>query len=144
MARSSTTFNRGHKAMGGRPPGSLNRATREIRELARLILRKRPYLARLRRRLIDGKAPHMETLLFQYAYGRPGPSPTLAEIAQEETALKEIAEDRAAEEWMKLPTEERIRRNERDIRFYEAHVRHLREGTIKGEVADEAPRNRYQ
>ena len=29
------------------------------------------YVAKLRDRLEAGKAPHMETLLFQYAYGKP-------------------------------------------------------------------------
>jgi hypothetical protein len=59
------------RAGKGRPPGALNKATREIREAARLLLEDTDYRALLRRRLIAGKAPHMETLLHQYAYGKP-------------------------------------------------------------------------
>lgn len=29
------------------------------------------YVEQLKRRLTSGKAPHMETLLFHYAYGKP-------------------------------------------------------------------------
>ena len=54
-----------------RPKGSLNRATREIREASRLLLANPEYQASLRARLIAGKAPHMETLLHQYAWGKP-------------------------------------------------------------------------
>lgn len=71
MARNSTTFKRGHKAMGGRPKGSLNRTTLEVREFARHQIEDPEYQASLRRRMIAGKAPQMEMLLFHYAYGKP-------------------------------------------------------------------------
>jgi hypothetical protein len=71
MARSSTSFKRGHKAMGGRPKGSRNKATIEVREFARRLIQDPAYQARLRRRVIEGKAPQMEMLLFKYAYGQP-------------------------------------------------------------------------
>jgi hypothetical protein len=71
MARNVTTFKHGHGAMGGRPTGSLNRTTMEVRELARRLIEDPKYQASLRRRMIAGKAPHMETLLFAYAYGKP-------------------------------------------------------------------------
>ncbi len=71
MARSATTFTGGHEGKGGRPPGSLNRGTSEVRELARRLIEDPEYQASLRDRLIAGKAPQMEILLFSYAYGKP-------------------------------------------------------------------------
>jgi len=55
----------------GRPPGALNKATREMRDVARAILERPEYLASLQRRLDAGKAPHMEILLHHYGYGKP-------------------------------------------------------------------------
>lgn len=55
----------------GRPKGAKNHATREIQSAARLLVEDEHYVASLKRRLTSGKAPHMETLLFQYAYGKP-------------------------------------------------------------------------
>ncbi len=46
-------------------------ATREIKEVAHNLLERPAYVASLRRRLDAGEAPHMETLLHHYAYGRP-------------------------------------------------------------------------
>src|SRR5262245_61035537 len=69
--RSSTSFEPGHQAKGGRPPGSLNKATLEGRELARQLIEDPAYRASLRRRLIAGRARQMEPLLFRYAYGQP-------------------------------------------------------------------------
>jgi hypothetical protein len=55
----------------GRPKGSLNKATREIRDFARSVLESPEYVESLKRRLRQGNAPHMETLLHHYAYGKP-------------------------------------------------------------------------
>lgn len=55
----------------GRPAGSLNKATREIKELARAIVEDPAYRKKLRRRMIEGKASHIEPLLWYYAYGKP-------------------------------------------------------------------------
>ncbi len=71
MARSATTYTGGHEGKGGRPTGSLNRATIEVRELARSLIEDPGYQASLRHRLIAGKAPQMEMLLYSYAYGKP-------------------------------------------------------------------------
>jgi hypothetical protein len=56
---------------GGRKVGTPNVVTTEIREASRVLLEDPEYLASLRQRLRDGKAPHMETLLHFYAYGKP-------------------------------------------------------------------------
>lgn len=54
----------------GRPKGSQNKITRAARELAEEILDDE-YLVRLAQRIKAGKAPHMETLLWNYAKGKP-------------------------------------------------------------------------
>lgn len=56
---------------GGRTAGTPNKATREIKAAARLMVEKPAYRAELEKRILEGKAPHMETLLFHYAYGKP-------------------------------------------------------------------------
>ena len=55
----------------GRPRGVQNKATKEIRDAARAIVEDAGYVESLKRRVTAGKAPHMETLLFHYAYGKP-------------------------------------------------------------------------
>lgn len=55
----------------GRPKGRTNYATRAIKDIATGLLTDPVYQAELRTRLHEGKAPHMETLLFHYAYGKP-------------------------------------------------------------------------
>jgi hypothetical protein len=59
------------RAGKGRPPGALNKTTREIREAARTLLDRPEYRASLQQRLDAGQAPHMETLLHHYAFGKP-------------------------------------------------------------------------
>ena len=55
----------------GRPKGVRNKAAREIKERARDLMENPDYLKALKRRLEAGRAPHMETLLCHYAYGKP-------------------------------------------------------------------------
>ena len=55
----------------GRPKGCTNKVTREIKDIATGLLTDPVYQAELRLRLNTGKAPHMETLLHHYAYGKP-------------------------------------------------------------------------
>lgn len=55
----------------GRKKGQPNRATVEIRDAARAIVERPDYVKKLTKRLDEGKAPHMETLLWHFAYGRP-------------------------------------------------------------------------
>lgn len=54
----------------GRPPGTPNKITRAAKELAENILDD-DYMERLKQRVKAGKAPHMETLLWQYWQGKP-------------------------------------------------------------------------
>lgn len=57
----------------GRPKGAINKATREIRAIARrLTIGDKVYMAALRKRLRSGKAaPAVEVLLHHYASGKP-------------------------------------------------------------------------
>ncbi len=55
----------------GRRAGVPNAATTEIKQAARAIVEDPAYKASLIQRVTRGKAPHMETLLFHYAYGKP-------------------------------------------------------------------------
>jgi len=55
----------------GRPKGATNVASREIKDVARRLLEDAAYQARLVTRLRAGKAPHVEVLLFHYAFGKP-------------------------------------------------------------------------
>jgi hypothetical protein len=55
----------------GRPKGSRNKTSTEVADFCRNMIESREYRASLKRRLLDGKAPHMEPILFYYAYGKP-------------------------------------------------------------------------
>lgn len=55
----------------GRPKGALNRVTIEVRDFAKNMIERPEYAASLQERIDAGKAPHMETVLFAYAYGKP-------------------------------------------------------------------------
>ena len=68
MNRRGTT---GNLNRGGRKKGARNKATVEIRDAARKLLEDPSYQRDLAKRLKAGRAPHMETLLHHYAYGKP-------------------------------------------------------------------------
>lgn len=61
-------FKRGE---GGRPRGALNKATREIKQFAQDFLESDEYVRSMKRRVLAGRAPHLETLLHHYGYGKP-------------------------------------------------------------------------
>lgn len=67
-SRNTTGLKRGGP---GRKPGIPNKATLEIKDASRKLVEDPAYVLSLKRRLVAGKAPHMETLLFHYAYGKP-------------------------------------------------------------------------
>jgi hypothetical protein len=63
---------KGQKGAGGRPKGSRNKATLEIREAARQLVSDPIYWRKLRDDLRKRKVhPHVETTLLAYAFGRP-------------------------------------------------------------------------
>lgn len=56
----------------GRPKGTPNKATLEIKKFARSIVEDKEYRANLKKRMIAGKEhPAIATLIFHYAYGKP-------------------------------------------------------------------------
>lgn len=55
----------------GRKPGSKNKKKQEAEAFASELLDDPKYLESLKHRLIKGTAPHMETLLCHYKWGRP-------------------------------------------------------------------------
>jgi hypothetical protein len=56
---------------GGRQPGSRNKATHGIQEIARGFVDDPAYRAALKVRLENGTAGTLEGILWAYAYGRP-------------------------------------------------------------------------
>lgn len=59
------------KGNPGRPKGATNKATRDIQQFSREVLEDADYVKALKERISKGTAPHMETLLAHYAYGKP-------------------------------------------------------------------------
>lgn len=55
----------------GRPKGVPNKATQEVREIARRLVDDPKYRAALKKRLIAGEASVMESTLWHYGYGKP-------------------------------------------------------------------------
>jgi hypothetical protein len=54
-----------------RPKGAKNISTLQVKRIAQSIIHDPGYLAGLKRRIMNGRAPHMEQLLFYYAHGKP-------------------------------------------------------------------------
>ena len=55
----------------GRPKGLPNIATREHKEFCRQFLESEDYRRSAMKRMLAGKAPHLESLALGYAYGQP-------------------------------------------------------------------------
>ena len=68
-------FERGHKKVGGRRVGSLNRLTGTAREVAHRLLADPEYQQSLVKRLRRGVAPRLELYLWALAFGRPRVEP---------------------------------------------------------------------
>ena len=64
-------FQKGMVKTGGRRRGTLNLATRDIKEFARELLESPEYQESLKKRILKGKTPPVEVLLHYYVYGRP-------------------------------------------------------------------------
>ena len=59
-------------ARAGRPKGTPNKVTVEVRNLARAMVQDEKYLAKLSRDLHAGKLPiQLVVMLWHYAYGKP-------------------------------------------------------------------------
>jgi hypothetical protein len=59
----------------GRPKGAPNKTSRDARLLAQSLVSDPEYVQKLKARLLEGKAAHMEALLWHYAYGAPPSKP---------------------------------------------------------------------
>lgn len=68
MGRSRTSFGTGNP---GRPRGATNKATREIKGFAEQFLTSKEYAENAIRRVLKGKAPHLEVLWHHYGFGKP-------------------------------------------------------------------------
>lgn len=55
----------------GRPKGSLNKGTKEAKRFFKELYTSEEYRASARRRIIAGKAQHLEKLGWEYYAGRP-------------------------------------------------------------------------
>ena len=62
---------RGLRKGGGRPKGAPNKATREFKDAARAFVESPAYRQSAERRMVSGKAPHLELFFLQHAYGKP-------------------------------------------------------------------------
>ena len=68
-------FERGHRKVGGRRPGTQNRFTGTAREVAQRLLADPEYQQSLVKRLRRGVAPRLELHLWELAFGRPRVEP---------------------------------------------------------------------
>ena len=55
----------------GRPPGIVAKPTKELRGFCRAFVEDQVYRENLLLRILAGKAPFIETLIWHYAYGKP-------------------------------------------------------------------------
>ncbi len=55
----------------GRPKGATNKASREFKVAAREFVESAAYRTSAERRMVSGKAPHLELFFLQHAYGKP-------------------------------------------------------------------------
>jgi hypothetical protein len=79
----------------GRPKGSQNKTTNEVRDAARAIVDDPEYREMLRVRVRVGMAPHMETLLWHYAYGKPKETVAVEGQLSIEKIVREIVDPKA-------------------------------------------------
>ena len=77
----------------GRPKGRANAVTLDVREFAQKFIDDADYRESLRKRVLRGDAPHMETLIWHYRFGKP--KDTL-EINQPRPLVVELLSDAEA------------------------------------------------
>jgi hypothetical protein len=79
----------------GRPKGLPNKATQDAREFAQKFIDDQDYRESLRRRVISGRAPHMEQLIWTYRYGKPRETldVNLAELAPLRIVIEDASGD---------------------------------------------------
>jgi hypothetical protein len=75
----------------GRPKGLPNKATQDVREFAQKFIDDEDYKSSLKRRILRGSAPHMETLIWHYRFGKP--KDTLDVSLAELVPLRIVIED---------------------------------------------------
>lgn len=68
MPRNTSGLRRGGP---GRPKGVPNRATREFKAFWRCWMDSADYRENVKRRILLGRAPHLESYIAQMVYGRP-------------------------------------------------------------------------
>jgi hypothetical protein len=83
-------FENGHPKVGGRRKGVPNRATEEVRELARSIIEDPEYQQALRARLRAGEAGGIEGLLWRYAGGAPQSTEPAADTIELKDLLEQL------------------------------------------------------
>ncbi len=59
------------KGEGGRPKGAINRTTKAHKEWAHDLLTSKEWRDSAKQRIIEGKAPHLESLILQQVTGKP-------------------------------------------------------------------------
>ncbi len=59
------------KGEGGRPKGAINKVTKAHKEWAHDLLTSEEWRKSARQRIVEGKAPHLETLILQQVTGKP-------------------------------------------------------------------------
>jgi hypothetical protein len=64
-------FEKGRQKTGGRQPGTANKTTLMIKDLALGLVQDPQYLASLKKRMESGRSPQLEILMHYYAYGKP-------------------------------------------------------------------------
>jgi len=92
---------------GGRPRGARNRRTLELREFADEFFRSDEYRASLKRRLLRGQAPQLETYLLALCYGKPESVLKIASPANAE-GLQRAVDSLSAQEFAVLEKTQRL------------------------------------
>ncbi len=92
MPRNTSGLRRGGP---GRPKGLPNKATQDVREFAQRFIDDEDYRASLKRRILRGSAPHMETLIWHYRFGKPKDTldVNLAELAPLRIVIEDAQRD---------------------------------------------------